>query len=152
MDKNVMSMLQTDVINKELTYNQIIDYIKRLRSAGKLVGISDSEIFSYLDSKMYINITNNEPTRSSSSFDMNTKNSDVKVTAIPRDDSGIFDDKNDTNTPITEPIKPSTVVSDGSARPVNVNPSNDPLFWERPKEELREQTINLFSSGSKTST
>ena len=73
MDKTVLEMLQNDVINMNLTYSQIAEYIRKQRSIGKFAGITNSEIYSYLESKM--RTIRNDNASSNNSFDsMSTYN------------------------------------------------------------------------------
>ena len=67
MDKTVLEMLQNDVINMNLTYSQIAEYIRKQRSIGKFAGITNSEIYSYLESKM--RTIRNDNASSNNSFD-----------------------------------------------------------------------------------
>ena len=59
MDKYTFNMLDNDIVKKNLSYNEILDFIRKQRGNGQFVGISDNEIFSYLNSKMTIRRTNN---------------------------------------------------------------------------------------------
>ena len=59
MNGEILKLLQSDVIDRNLSYDQILAYIKQQRNYGNFIGVSDSEILSYLNTRMKVIRTNN---------------------------------------------------------------------------------------------
>ena len=152
MDKIVLEMLQNDVINMNLTQDQIAEYIRKQRSIGKFAGITDSEIYSYLNSKMHA--FRNDAVQRNNTSSTKTINTNFRLDGngnIVKENNKQSVTDNNVNTPsktmgntYTTNTYPSNKSSDNSTK----ISTTDPSFWEIPKEDLAQRITNAFSNSA----
>ncbi len=150
MEKRYYDMLNEDVVDKKMSYDSIVNYLKHQRSMGNFTNISDEEIMSYLRTKMMIN--SNVPNFSDSHTNSASINKAPRQNTYSNTLNNYHSEKN--ITPNVNNIESMPKVIDPSANStgtVTNNSSSDVSnMWELPKEELIAKTVNVFSGGTTT--
>ena len=136
MDRNILNMLDNDVVKRNLSHIEIMKYIRSQRSNGKFIGISDNEIMAYLNSKMHTNkFSSSVVSHGNSSFSSgitNISNNSSKKSNIDSSTSTVSDFI-------------SSDIDTSSGKNVNVYGKDNESFWNIPKEDLLKKVVNAFS-------